>query len=117
MVTFELIKQNQEELIYWYYPEGDKEKHHGVIKVDLINESIDVLELAECDYDCIIQPSEMNRLIDAINKSKQERGDTDFSEYVTEPIHRMPYADHAMSEIVKKINQGEIPKAGMQIWY
>lgn len=79
MVTFELLIQNQEELVYWYYPEGNKDKRHGVIKVDLIKVSIDVLELAEGDYVRIIKPSEMNQLIDAINKFKQERGETDFS--------------------------------------
>ena len=117
MVTFELLIQNQQELVYWYYPEGNKDKRHGVIKVDLIKESIDVLELAEGDYVRIIKPSEMNQLIDAINKFKQERGETDFSEYVTEPIHHILYADHAMSEIAKRIRQGEIPKKGMQVWY
>ena len=40
MVTFELLIQNQEELVYWYYPEGNKDKRYGVIKVDLIKESI-----------------------------------------------------------------------------
>lgn len=38
-------------------------------------------------------------------------------EYVTEPIRRMPYADHAMNEIAKRIRQGEIPKKGLQAWY
>lgn len=117
MVTFELHNQNPEELIYWYYPEGDKEKKHGVIKVDLVNESIDVTELAEQDFVHYIQPSEMNSLIDAINQMRRERGETDFAEPVSEPIRKMFYADHAVNEIAKKINNGEIPKKGMQMWY
>ena len=35
MVAFELYSKNKTELIYWHYPEGNKENKHGVIVVTI----------------------------------------------------------------------------------
>lgn len=117
MVTFELYSKNKTELIYWYYPEGNKENKHGVIVVDLAEESIEVTELAEKDLVRIILPDEMNKLVDAINQMMRKRGETDLVKYTTQPIRRMFYGSHALSEIAKKIDNGTIPQKGTVAWY
>ena len=90
MVTFELFSKKEKELIYWYYPEGNRENTHGVIVVNLVEESIEITELAEKDYIHIISPDEMNGLVDAINQMKKERGETDLEEYINLPVRRNP---------------------------
>ena len=90
MVTFELFSKNEKELIYWYYPEGNKENKHGVIVVDLAEDSIEITKLAEKDYMQIISPDEINGLVDAINQMKKERGETDLEEYINLPVRRNP---------------------------
>ena len=117
MVTFELFSKNEKELIYWYYPEGNKENKHGVIVVDLAEDSIEITELAEKDYMQIFSPDEINGLVDAINQMKKERGETDLEEYIIQPVRRIPYGDHALSEIAKQIDSGVIPEKGTVAWY
>ena len=31
MVEFILVEETDEVAVYWYYPNGDKQKHHGVV--------------------------------------------------------------------------------------
>ena len=117
MVTFKLIEETDARLVFWYYPEGYEDKKPGTIIVDRIKEEIDITELAEDDWEHVIPLEEINELVDAINRMKQEQGETDYVEPVTEPEHSIYYGDHAVNEIIEHLHKGEIPKKGMQAWY
>ena len=41
---------------------------------------------------------------------KHERGDTDFLKPVTESEHNIYYGNHAVSEIVKHLREGIVPR-------
>ena len=117
MVTFELIDENEQYLTYFYYPEGLKNKKHGIIVVDKTNMQIIVKELAEDDWERVIPPEELNELGIAINNMVRENGGSDFVELLTEPEHSIYYGDHAVNEIKKHLIKGEIPQKGRRVWY
>jgi hypothetical protein len=117
MVTFILVKKNGAHLIYWYYPEGNEALKPGIIEVDLDRTEIKVTELAEEDWERNISPEELNEVVEAINRMKRERGDTDIVELATEAERSIFYGDHAVSEICKHLKNGEIPEKGIQAWY
>lgn len=117
MVTFKLIERSEEKLVYWYYPEGNEDKRPGIIIVDCLKEEIELTELAEEDWERDIPVEEINELIESINQMKRENGETDFLDLATEPEHNIWYGDHAVSEIIKHLRKGEVPKKGMQMWY
>ncbi len=117
MVTFRLVEENDRLLIYWYFPDGDEEKRHGVIVVDKEKETIKITELAEDDWERDIPPEEINKLIDAMNEMKAERGETDFVEHISRPRHNIYFGDHAVRRIVEELNNGNIPKKGTAAWY
>ena len=60
MVTFKLMEETERYLTYWYFPNGDETKHHGVIIVDKEKETVVVTELAKDDFERDIPPEEMN---------------------------------------------------------
>ena len=62
MVTFKLIEETDEYLLYWYYAEGDESLKPGIIIVDKINGKIDITELAEDDWERDISVEELNEL-------------------------------------------------------
>ena len=117
MVTFKLHEKNEVELIYLYYPERDETKRPGIITVDRTNNVIQITELAERDYERMIQPEELNSFADVINEMNQESGDEDFFAYVTKPVRSAYYGDHAVSEIRRRLSSGEIPENGISVWY
>lgn len=51
MVTFILIEENKDKLIYRYYPEGDQTKRPGVIVVNKNTKETKIIELAEEDWE------------------------------------------------------------------
>ena len=117
MVTFKLVEENDRFLIYWYFPQGDEEKRHGVIVVDKVDEIVKITDLAEDDWKRDIPPEEVNKLIDAINEMKAERGETDFEEHVSVTGHSIFFGDHAVRRIVEELNKGNIPPKGIAAWY
>lgn len=117
MVTFKLVEQTEKNLIYWYYPENHQDSEPGIITVDLEKDEIEITKVAADDFVRDIHPEEINSLIDSINEMRQERGETDLEEHVTESEHSIMYGDHAVREIIKYLRKGEIPKKGMQMWY
>lgn len=96
MVTFKLIEKCEEELVYYYCPEGNEDKRPGTIIVNRLNEEIELTELAEDDWEREIPAGEINELIEAINQMKRENGETDFLSLVTEPEHDIWYGNHAI---------------------
>lgn len=117
MVTFKLIEKCNEKLTYWYYPEGNEDKRPGIIIVNRLKEEIELIELAEDDWEQDIPADEINELIEPINQMKRENGETDFLSLVTEPEHDIWYGNHAIREIRKHLREGKIPEKGMQMWY
>ena len=51
MVTFRLIEENEQRIVYCYFPEGKEDKGNGVIIVDKVNEEIDITEVAPSDFE------------------------------------------------------------------
>ncbi len=79
MVTFRLIEEDEQRIVYWYFPEGKEDKGHGIIIVDKIQEEIDITEVAPDDFERDIPAEELNELAEAINKMKrndEENADT-----------------------------------------
>ena len=117
MVTFRLIEEDEQRIIYWYFPEGNEDKEHGVIIVDKIQDEVNITKVAPDDFERDIPAEELNWLGEAINQMKREAGRTDFVEMTTESEHSIYYGDHAVDEIIKHLLKGEVPQKGIQIWY
>lgn len=117
MVTFKLVQESDTQFVYWYYPEGNTNKKPGIIVVDRDTELIRVTVLAEEDWERDIPIEEQNEMLYAINEMKKEQGLSDFLPLATKPIHSIFYGDHAVNEIAKHLNKGEIVKSGKQVWY
>ena len=117
MVTFKLIEKRNDQLVYWYYPEGNEDTRPGDIVVDRVKEVIEITELAEDDWERDIPTREINNLIESINQMKREDGETDLLGLVTEPEHNIWHGDHAVREIIKHLREGKVPEKGMQMWY
>lgn len=107
MVTFKLVEETDEYLLYWYYAEGDESLKPGIIIVDKINGKI------ERD----ISVEELNELAESVNREIREEGGTDFLELATEPEHSVFFGDHAVNAIWDKLREGIVPKKGARAWY
>ena len=117
MVTFELKEKNEGQLLYYYYPEGDKNKHPGTIVYDRIKKELFIKDLAEGDWVREVSAEELNRMAKAINKMVVERGGTDCCKYTTDSSSYAFYGNHAMSRISEAIGTGRIPEKGTAMWY
>ena len=117
MVTFRLIEEDEQRIVFWYFPEGKEDNGHGVIIFDKVREEIDITEVAPDDIERDISAEELNELAEAINQMQREAGGIDFVEMTTESEHSIYYGDHAASEILKHLRNGEVPKKGKQVWY
>ena len=110
MVTFKLVEETDEYLLYWYYAEGNESLKPGIIIVDKINGKIDITELD-------ISVEELNELAESVNREIREEGGTDFLELATEPEHSVFFGDHAVNAIWDKLREGIVPKKGARAWY
>ena len=117
MVTFKLVEETDEYLLYWYYAEGDESLKPGIIIVDKIKGKIDITELAENDWERDISVEELNELAESVNREIREEGETDFLELATEPEHSVFFVDHAVNAIWDKLREGIVPKKGARAWY
>lgn len=50
MVVYDFIKETETEIIYWYYPENNRNKDYGIIVADKLNEKIKITKGAEGDF-------------------------------------------------------------------
>ena len=48
MVTFRLIEETDQYLIYWYFPNGNEDEMHGIILIDKLNETVEKIGRASC---------------------------------------------------------------------
>lgn len=117
MVTFKLIEETDEYLIYWYYTNGNESLKPGIIIVDKINAKIDITEFAEDDLERDISVEELNKLAESVNREIREKGGTDFLELATEPEHGVFFGDHAVNAIWDKLREGIVLKKGARAWY
>ena len=117
MVTFEKQKEDEKYISFFYYPEDNREKKPGLIVFDKQKEEIDIVEVAEEDFERDIPPEELNELANAINEMKLENEETDFVELASEPEHGLWYGDRAVSEISSYLQNGVVPEKGAQMWY
>ena len=117
MVTFKLVEESDEYLLYWYYAEGNESLKPGIIIVDKIKGKIDITELAEDDWERDISVEELNELAESVNREIREEGGTDFLELATEPEHSVFFGDHAVKAIWDKLCEGIVPKKGARAWY
>lgn len=121
MVTFKVIYKSDKEIIYEYYPEGDKESGAGRIRIDIVEETINIIEPAKRDIKRIVKADELNAMRDNINKMRKENGEPDLSEeelpVATEDSEYYWYASHALNKIAKAYDEGTILEEGMAAWY
>lgn len=100
MVTFKIVEETDEYLLYWYYAEGNESLKPGIIIVDKINGKIDITELAEDDWERDISVEELNELAESVNREIREEGGTDFLELATEPEHRRNCSEKRIEGLV-----------------
>ena len=120
MVTFELISVDENNAIYWYFPEGERSTH-GVISVDIHSKVAEIQALAPSDFTHEISVQELNLLRDSVNQERRLDGRPELTEEewpaATEPEIVTLYADHAVSKIECTYHAGHLPECGTVIWY
>ena len=117
MVSYRLIEQTEEKLVYRYYPNGVEDKGHGVITVDRVAGRIDVTRLAPEDR--LFEHSVEDQLITR-QTACDLRVEAGFEPYSEEdwPIptavrYTTEFADQAVRHIMGEYNVGKIPREGM----
>lgn len=100
MVTYKLDSEEEEKLYYLYYPEGEEDKAPGVIEVYRVKGKVRVTKVAEADFERDIHAGEMH-----------------LDEHTDKSEHSVYYGNHAVRNLVDRLNAGEIPKEGCAMWY
>lgn len=121
MVTFELVEENENYLIYWYFPNGNKNSGYGIIILDKITNTIKIEKMAPDDFSRIVTIEEQNELRESINRMRKEEGVPLLTEEecpsATSEFTDTFFADHAISKIMKSYNSGKILRKGQAAWY
>ena len=121
MVVFEQIKNESGIIMYYYYSENERDKKPGIIELNTVLETIDVIRPAEKDWLRRIEPSELNSMRDAINAMRVENGEAELTQEecpsATEVEEWYWYADHAVRKIVKAYSEGTRLEHGAAMWY
>ncbi|MCQ4023221.1 MULTISPECIES: hypothetical protein [unclassified Ruminococcus] len=119
MVKFKLIFENEETIIYYYYPEGSEE--NGIITVDKINNTIGITKLAPTDFSHEVSVEELNSLRNSVNATRIAEGQPELTEdewpSSTQPEVSTFYADHVIARISDAINKGKKLERGTVTWY
>ena len=121
MVTFRLIEETDQYLIYWYFPNGDEDEMHGIILIDKLNETVEIQKMAHDDFSHIVIVAEQNKFRNSVNDMRREEGLPLLTEEewpsATTALTKTFFADHAISKIIESYNSGKILKEGMSAWY
>lgn len=121
MVTFRLISKTDREVLYEYYPEDEKDSSPGLIEIDIEENTIEVIKMAECDSVRIIEATELNAMRGNIDSVRGENGEASLSEdelpTATEDCKYYRYASYVISKISEAYNRGIILENGMAMWY
>lgn len=122
MATYELVKRDGDAPAYHYWPEGDKSSKRGTIIVDLSTETASLVEPAERDFKSRTTGTDMNAMRDESNRMRLERGEEPLAEdeLPTKPDDEVyewwVYYDHALRDMSRRHDAGEIPDRGMVAW-
>ena len=121
MVTFKLLYKSNTEIRYEYYPEDDKNCNAGLIGINILEDTIELLQPAERDIMHIIKAEELNSMRDSINELRKENGEPLLSEEelptATEDSKYYWYASHAINKINKAYEEGCVLQEGTVVWY
>ena len=121
MVTFKLVNQTDNDVIYHYYPEGKEELGSGIIRLDLAHKTIVLEQLAENDFERVTTKEELNELRASINQLRLEEEGKELSEdewpIATKDMVTHFYADHAIRGILETYKEGKILQSGRRVWY
>lgn len=116
MVFFVLLDENALFLRYEYYPEGNRNLKPGIIKVDLVNQTMDVEVQAETDQLISVSKDGQDELKDFINELRKNDGEAELTEEEWPDMGRSLdyylYASAAMEKIAEGLNDGEVVKDG-----
>ena len=116
MVFFVLLDENVLFLRYEYYPEGNKNLKPGIIKVDLVSQTMDVEVQAETDKLISVSKDGQDELKDFINELRLKDGEAELSadEWpdTGKSLDYYLYASAAMEKIAEGLNGGEVIKEG-----
>ena len=121
MVTFKILYKTDTEIRYEYYPEDDKNSIAGLIGINVVEDTIELLQPAERDRMRIIKAEELNFMRDSINEMRKENGELPLSEEelptATEDSKYYQYASHAIRKINEAYEDGRVLEDGMVAWY
>ena len=120
MVTFKLKEENEQHLVYWYFPHGREENGHGTIVIDRVLGKLDLTELAPDDRLVRHTVENQNRWRKAVNQMRSieqipELSDEEWPEATEDKISTV-FADHAIQKIIEAYNNGEILEEGAETW-
>lgn len=85
--------------------------------MNLKDNEIEIIKVAEGDYGLYISAEERNEFIDSINEMILESGEGELFEYVSGPISEARYGSHAINGIREELKKGDIPEKGIVMWY
>lgn len=120
MVTFKLKEESEQQIVYWYFPNGKEENGHGTIVIDRVLGKLDVPELAPDDRLVQHTVENQNRWRKAVNQMRNieqipELTDEEWP-VATEDRISTVFADHAIQKIIEAYNNGEILEEGVETW-
>ena len=121
MVEFILVEEMDEVAVYWYYPNGDKQKHHGVVTFFKKTGAFEITQLAPDDFSRHVKLEEVKSLRDFVNNMRIEQGEPELTEEEwptpTEGFITTFFADHVISTVKKSFEKGVLLKEGNAAWY
>jgi len=116
MVYWYLVEENDEHIVYEYYPENRKDKKSGIITLDRSTMSIELTQPAELDSSNVVKEEDLRSLYRTISETKDV---DDVEKIIAESVGTRYwfYFDHAARGIFDDYNSGEIKENGMAAWY
>lgn len=120
MVTFRLKEQDDNQLTYWYFPQGKEANGHGIIIIDRVVGRVDVTQLAPDDRlrrHTLEEQLKLRKATENMRKIEQlpELTEEEWPIPTADKISTI-FADHAIRKIVEAYNQGQILEEGVEVW-
>lgn len=105
MLTYKLIKKDDDILTYKYFPYGkDIKVNGGVVEINIKTKKYKILEIAELEEKNILSEKEKQQILEHINKLRREKKSPEVSDDEKELIF-IPYKflEKFINEIFNKI--------------
>ena len=120
MVTFRLKEQDDNQLTYWYFPQGKEANGDGIIIIDRVAGKVDVTQLAPDDRlrrHTLEEQLKLRKATENMRKIEQlpELTEEEWPIPTADKISTI-FADHAIRKIVEAYNQGQILEEGIEVW-